>query len=565
MGVYYILMALIIGLAYPLCIRKPSDKKNIIYVSIIFGYMLLMSVFRYGIGNDFFNYRSVFYYFAENPDSLLDRFTNRNFEIGYTFIMQIAKLLGGDYLILNLLMAVLILLPTAFVTVKYSKMPWLSCWLYLTVTFFYNSLNFTRQSLAAATVLLSYGFIKEKKHWAVVLMILAGSLFHMSVLLVLPVYFLSLIKPSPKLYAAFGGVAAVLYIFSDRIIEFVITKFLPSYSVYLDSVFIKVGFSWGFLIVPFAITAFLFAAYYTGWRDESSEAGLLLNFSFFSSLIWLFITKHFIIERFTLPIYIFILLSIPDALMHYRNFRMNGSDKGAHFKNRSENPVKRFLKYALKNGKYLFGVLTAAVLTVTVTYNDFCISQGVHGVFPYKSIFNAASEFSDEEIQNEYRRVFPSRKLQEYFTMVRRGDFTTVIAVNGDPGSKLDLSSRMILRQLGFKTNLNKLEGKSYVGVVSGGKAIYEFISEDVIEEKLAICDNSVFITVVSGGSLAERQAGQVFVDNMNYTPNLKGLNVAIFDNSKKKIAASQTFDISTYDYTCTNTTAFYGEILIEE
>ena len=28
MAVYYILMALILGLAYPMCIRKPSKKKN---------------------------------------------------------------------------------------------------------------------------------------------------------------------------------------------------------------------------------------------------------------------------------------------------------------------------------------------------------------------------------------------------------------------------------------------------------------------------------------------------------------------------------------------------------
>ena len=177
MAVYYILMALILGLAYPLCIRKPSEKKNTIYVCIVFGYMFFMSVFRYGIGNDFFAYRRIFYNFA-SKESLADRFANRDFEIGYTVIMEIARLLGGDYLILNFIMAVLILLPVAFVIIKYSKMPWLSCWLYLTVTFFYNSINFTRQSLAASIALLSYHFIKEKKHWAVILLELAGSILH---------------------------------------------------------------------------------------------------------------------------------------------------------------------------------------------------------------------------------------------------------------------------------------------------------------------------------------------------------------------------------------------------
>lgn len=566
MGAYYILMALIIGFAYPLCVRKPSDKKNIIYVSIVFGYMFLMSVFRYGIGNDYSSYRRAFYNFCQSTQSFKERLAAREFEIGYTFIMEIVKLLGGEYLILNLLMALFILLPTAIVIVKYSKMPWLSCWLYLTVTFFYNSINFTRQTLAASIVLLSYHFIKEKKHWAVVLLILAGSLFHKSVLLVLPIYFFSLIKPSAKLYAAVSAVVAAVYIFSERILNFVVSNFLPSYAVYLDSVFLKKGFSLSYLIVPFLITAFLTLTYFTGWKDKCPEAGILVNFSYFSSVIWLFITKHFILERFSLPIYIFIILSIPEAVRYYKDFRMKGSvKKGAHFKEQPESALRRFLKYALKNGKALFGVITASVLCVTVTYNDFCMRQGVHGVFPYKSVFNAAPQYTDEELEKEYRLVFANRTLQEFFTLVKRWDYTTVIVVNGDAGSTLDIPARIVLKQLGFKTDLNKLEGKSYIGVVSGGKSIYERTSDSVIEEKLAICDNSVFITAVSGGTLAEKQVGMVIIDEENYTPDLNGLNVAIFDNKLKKIAAAKSFDTTTYEYTATNTTAFLGEILSEE
>ena len=126
MSVYYILMALIIGLAYPLCIRNPSKKKNIIYVSLIFGYMFLMSVFRYGIGNDFYTYRSFFYNYCSSDLSLTERFLSSDFEPGYTAVMEIARLLGGDYFVLTLIMALLILLPAAFITAKNSKMPWLS-------------------------------------------------------------------------------------------------------------------------------------------------------------------------------------------------------------------------------------------------------------------------------------------------------------------------------------------------------------------------------------------------------------------------------------------------------
>lgn len=568
MAVYYILMALILGLAYPLCIRKPSVKKNTVYVCIVFGYMYLMSAFRYGIGNDFFNYRHYFYELCSSELSFAERFANRNFEVGYHIIMEIARLFGGDYLIFNFIMALLILFPVAFVIVKYSKMPWLSCWIYLTVTFFYNSLNFTRQSLAASIVLLSYYFIKEKKHWAVILLVLAGSLFHMSVLLFIPIYLLSLIKPSAKVYAVFGTAAALVYVFSDKILEFLLTKVISGYSMYLDTVFLKVGLSRAYLIVPVFFMVLGFAAYFSGWKDKCSEAGVMTNFLFYNFLIWLFITKHFILERFTLPIYIFIILSVPEMICHFKDIRFEDKiiKKGAHF-NEQDNmgAVKKFFSYALKNGKSLWLVLTGVVLLVTVTYNDMCIRMGVHGVFPYESVFDAASEYSKEQLRTDYRKVFPNKSLQKYLSMINKGDYTTVICVNGDAGSKLDLSAKFLLRKLGFKTDFNKLDGRSYVGVVSGGKIIFETISDDVIEEKLAICDNSVFITAVSGGSRADKQIGQVYIDDDRYTPDLNGLNFAIFDNELKKIAASQTYDTSVYDYTCTNTTAFYGEILIEE
>ncbi|MCI7500206.1 MAG: hypothetical protein MSA82_12500 [Oscillospiraceae bacterium] len=60
-------------------------------------------------------------------------------------------------------------------------------------------------------------------------------------------------------------------------------------------------------------------------------------------------------------------------------------------------------------------------------------------------------------------------------------------------------------------------------------------------------------------------QTGQVMVGDEYYTPNKNGLNFAVFDNDLQKIVASQTYDTTTYNYTCTDTTAFYGELLIEE
>ncbi|MGN1089670.1 MAG: hypothetical protein ACI4Q6_04655, partial [Huintestinicola sp.] len=43
MTAYYILMLLICGLGYPMCIYKPDKRKTMIYVCIVFVYMFFMS------------------------------------------------------------------------------------------------------------------------------------------------------------------------------------------------------------------------------------------------------------------------------------------------------------------------------------------------------------------------------------------------------------------------------------------------------------------------------------------------------------------------------------------
>lgn len=100
-----------------------------------------MSSLRYGLGNDYFNYRTYLHNVMDNGLSVIDTVRTTGIEPGYVLLLKLTGLLGGDYLILNTLTALLILVPTAYIIIKYSKMPWISAWLYLTVTFFYNSMN----------------------------------------------------------------------------------------------------------------------------------------------------------------------------------------------------------------------------------------------------------------------------------------------------------------------------------------------------------------------------------------------------------------------------------------
>ncbi|MCM1523509.1 MAG: EpsG family protein [Ruminococcus sp.] len=556
MTVYYVLMLLIAGLAYPMYRYKPSKAKNVVYVCIVFGYMLVMSVLRYGIGNDYFNYRRIFYSISENGLSISQIIERMGLEPGYALLIKAVQLCGGEYFALNAVTAALIIVPTAYVILKYSKMPWLSAWLYLTVTFFYNSLNFTRQSISVAIIFLGWRAFRDKKHIFAVLVILAASMFHISSLVLLPVYFMSLIKPSAKSFGLISAAGLITFVFSSDIISFVTTYILPRYAKYADQIYLTKGFTPKFLIIPALLMLLTMSAYFTGWREKSPYSGMLTWFSFYNFLIWIFITKHFVIERFSMPIYIFILIAIPEVLEHYRTI-LSGQPK------KDSRRLAR-LRVMSKKGFKIYPICTALVIISTFIYNNFCINQRVHGVFPYTSVTKPAGEISETDYRDNYRALFVNSDLMQFLGIVEGGDYTVVLTVNGYAGDKLEYPVKMLLKKIGFETDITSLDGKSLIAVARRGEPVFERTDSELITESVGLYNGKISVQIASGGSAAQQQAASVFVNGKEYATNTNGLNFAVFDNKLEKIVAAQSYDTSTYSYAYTNSDSFYGEILLD-
>ena len=143
--------------------------------------------------------------------------------------------------------------------------------------------------------------------------------------------------------------------------------------------------------------------------------------------------------------------------------------------------------------------------------------------------------------------------------------FEWTLAVNGETGTRLEYQYRRFLKRLGFDTDFRKLDGKSYIGVASGGKAIFEKTGDSVLNENISLYGGMTTVSITSAGALTGEPVARIIVDGKEYASNGNGLNFALFDNKLKKIVAAQSYDTSDYDYEYTGTSAFYGEILIEE
>lgn len=317
MAVYLILMAIVLVLAYPLIERKPSIGKKLCYVIVTFAAMYLISIFRYGLGNDYYSY---IYIFRNIQDSSGLAIFNLGYEPAFTVITKLISLFTSNINVLYAIYALLILVPTAYAIFRYSENIWMSTMMFISLTFFYCSLSFIRQSIAFAVILCAYKYVKERNHFKVLLFIFIACLFHSTVIVMIPIYLIAaFVKPTKITVPIYGVITALVYFLSWPILRLAVI-ILPQYKGYLDLNFITQGYKPVYLIVPAIIAALAIAAHFTGYgKAYPKQSSIFTNFAIFNFIIWFIATKHFVIERFSMYIYIFMIMFIPSIARYYMN------------------------------------------------------------------------------------------------------------------------------------------------------------------------------------------------------------------------------------------------------
>lgn len=317
MAVYLILKAIVLVLAYPLIERKPSIGKKLCYVIVTFAAMYLISIFRYGLGNDYYSY---IYIFRNIQDSSGLAIFNLGYEPAFTVITKLISLFTSNINVLYAIYALLILVPTAYAIFRYSENIWMSTMMFISLTFFYCSLSFIRQSIAFAVILCAYKYVKERNHFKVLLFIFIACLFHSTVIVMIPIYLIAaFVKPTKITVPIYGVITALVYFLSWPILRLAVL-ILPQYKGYLDLNFITQGYKPVYLIVPAIIAALAIAAHFTGYgKAYPKQSSIFTNFAIFNFIIWFIATKHFVIERFSMYIYIFMIMFIPSIARYYMN------------------------------------------------------------------------------------------------------------------------------------------------------------------------------------------------------------------------------------------------------
>lgn len=358
MQIYYVLISVYI--IYGIFDTKRKLPEQDTFKLLIFSLfaLTLIAGLRYAIGFDYFSYRSKYELFASLPVTQIVVIYKE--ELLFALFCKALASLQIPYTGFLLLTSFFLHGTAMWFIRRYSKIPWLSVYLYITLQFFAYNMNLVRQAMAVSCFLLAFPYLYKRRFWPYLMIILCGSMLHLSVLITIPLYFLLPIKATKKSLGLLSVTALFLYFSCDLLISLILPLFPLKYSRYSSNIFWR-PVTPEYLLFP-AIYLLLILLFRKGLPAHDRLSSIYLNSAIYTLAFTSLITKHFILERFAVYPFILSILTIPELVYGYP----------ASVPKMKRTPVLiLFLCFGL-------------------SYFLFAASKGFHHVYPYFSLLDRA-------------------------------------------------------------------------------------------------------------------------------------------------------------------------------
>ena len=277
-------------------------KVDIFYYTFVL-FIFIFSAFRYDIGWDYNQYYwTILYNLETNIVSRGELLT-----IG---LVELSKNLGitNLYFFLNSFITIFLV---ALVVNRYSENKWISILIFVSFPLFYlNSLSVIRFFSAVAIVFFSIKYIEEKSFFKYIFFTFIASLFHGAALIAVLLYFFVKQKIGKIKILIFTIVA----IFSSGILNILVSKYFPEYSVYTEKTSVREGT----LAIYFFILVLISTLPIIDKINENYFSRIYFNAFFFGFLIYIaFFGQGSMSHRLSLFGTLFCLLLIPKIIKLY--------------------------------------------------------------------------------------------------------------------------------------------------------------------------------------------------------------------------------------------------------
>ncbi|MGU8596370.1 EpsG family protein [Clostridium perfringens] len=181
--IYYIIAGSMVFVSFiDILTNYRFEKKNKIYFYIFSIIIFLLAAIRRGIGYDYYHYYDIFEKINYGvPNELI------NIEPLYYYLNRVID----NFNFLIIIIAIIGVLIKSIIIYKFSYDKILSLLIYFTGIYMMYDIGVIRQGISLTFALISIPFILERKKIKFIICILIGFMFHKSIIVFFPLYFLN--------------------------------------------------------------------------------------------------------------------------------------------------------------------------------------------------------------------------------------------------------------------------------------------------------------------------------------------------------------------------------------
>lgn len=241
--------------------KKSMNFKVLSFLSAV--PLTVISGLRYNVGADYKGYTSFFYYMLYNPNSKVIG----NFEVGFKLMTKFIQIFTDNPAWLFIIISTIISFFVFKAIYNESPNPPLSIFLYVSMQFYFYSMNGMRQFIAMSIFMFSIKYIKNREIIPFLLLNTIGITFHNSSILFIPLYFLYNIKLTPKVSILLLSIGTI---FANYIYKYLLMIVLNTkYATYIGSKY-DTG-SHGYIVMLIQIFVLIFALFWYKKRENNNE------------------------------------------------------------------------------------------------------------------------------------------------------------------------------------------------------------------------------------------------------------------------------------------------------
>lgn len=215
MIVYFSTLAVVSFLLVAYSRKRMTETGKRFFYFLVAATLLFVAGFRYRVGTDYVQYARNYAAYQSNDIALLS-------QPAVTIVARLSALIYDNYATWFFLMSTITILPVMKTISKESCCVWLSVILYILLCCWHVPFNIVKQGAATTVLFAGYPFLRDRKlkEWCIACLL--ASTFHVTALLMIPVYFLvssSITRKRTVLIILVGIVILVSYDYLFDLVE----------------------------------------------------------------------------------------------------------------------------------------------------------------------------------------------------------------------------------------------------------------------------------------------------------------------------------------------------------